>query len=572
MLSPNRKRSSCTRTAPSRGTWRLAVALVPVMVWTGCASSHSGLFNSWLEPAAVGNFSGEATLEIRTSLSIQDSAWGVPGATDPVPADLIPHGREYRFARGDTMNVRIWELFLRDTETAVQPTVDDVGNIRIPFLGTVNVDGMTPRELEQELVDLLAQKQLIVDNAQVIVEPLVRRNSTYVVFGATTGPNIYPLPSPEFSLLEALTISGGLSDQVLDIYIFREGEAPPVEQEPTEASPELPDPSDVHLAGGYGSASQEAVGWYGNERAVQQPPDEPEPGAASQPSDEEPSATSQPQEEPPPPDESAVRELIESVAPSQPGTDTAGQPDSEAKEPGAAQSRWIFLNGKWIEVTPETPEEAEESRAEQDRRAAQNLIESFPEFPEPTVDWAAVAGEKQHRVIHISAEALRNGDPRQNIIVRPGDTIRLMAGDVGEYYLMGQVNRPGSYSLTGRRMTLKTAIAGAGNLAPLAWPDRCTVYRRLGDREEMIQVNINRLFAGDDPDFYIKKDDLIVVGTHPASVFLAILRNAFRITYGFGFVWDRNFADVDNLERNLKVTNRVQREIQNSNRFPGLFP
>ena len=43
----------------------------------------------------------------------------------------------------------------------------------------------------------------------------------------------------------------------------------------------------------------------------------------------------------------------------------------------------------------------------------------------------------------------------------------------------------------------------------------------------------------------LKPNDLINVGTHPTSRWRAILRNAFRATYGFGFVYDRNFADRD---------------------------
>ena len=47
------------------------------------------------------------------------------------------------------------------------------------------------------------------------------------------------------------------------------------------------------------------------------------------------------------------------------------------------------------------------------------------------------------------------------------------------------------------------------------------------------------------PDFFIKPHDTINVGTHATARWRAILRNAFRATYGFGFVYDRNFADRD---------------------------
>ena len=39
---------------------------------------------------------------------------------------------------------------------------------------------------------------------------------------------------------------------------------------------------------------------------------------------------------------------------------------------------------------------------------------------------------------------------------------------------------------------------------------------------------------------------MIFVGTNAAAPFLAALRNGFRVTYGFGFIYDRNFAYDNN--------------------------
>jgi len=41
-----------------------------------------------------------------------------------------------------------------------------------------------------------------------------------------------------------------------------------------------------------------------------------------------------------------------------------------------------------------------------------------------------------------------------------------------------------------------------------------------------------------------------MVGTNAAAPFISAFRNAFRITYGFGFLYDRNYAyDNDNQNR-----------------------
>jgi protein involved in polysaccharide export with SLBB domain len=527
---------------------KMAVALVALVSITGSTGCLHSLWNSWLDPGSVGNFSTDKTLEIRTSLSIQDSPLGVPGATDPRPEDLIPIKEEYRFAVGDVIGIRIYELIGTGIETPTQATVDELGNIRIPIVGSVPAAGLTPRGLEAELNNRLAQAELIKD-AQVIVEPIVRRDATYMVFGATAGPNIYPLPTPNFKLLEALTVSGGLPDSVFDVYVFRDDEDAPedVDEETIPDTMEMEEEEEsepTSLSSGVAStlAFAKVLGQV-----------EPADGSSSQPAV-------------PPGRSEEEDELIESVVPRL-SPATASQPEDRAAASQPAESRFIFVDGKWIEVAPGSPELQEATRRP---TTAEQELPEFPDLPEPVVDWDEVAGEQQERIIRVSAAALRDGDPRQNILVRPGDTIRLVAGEVGEYYMMGHVGRPGAYSLSGRRITLKSAIAAAGNLGGLAWPSRCTIYRRMGDREEMVQVNLDRIFSGDSSDFFLKRDDLVVVGTHPGAVFLAVMRNAFRLTYGFGFVYDRNFADFEIAKQ--QTIGRIRASESATSRFPGLFP
>ncbi len=523
---------------PRRGRPGLVLGLCSLVVLlTGCNS----FFNSWFDPSQVGSFTREATLDIRTSLSIQDTPVGISGATDPKPEDLIPHFDEYVFKPGDALNVRVFELLARNTETTSQVTIDEIGTIDLPVLGQIRVGGMTRSEITAELRELLIKREIIRDPT-IIVEPLVRRGLSFVVFGASPAPNLYPLSRPDTRLLEALNTSGGFVDTVTDIYVIRDESA----AKPTTASkrgttlPVFARASSPHTR----VPLQLSDGIAGTASSASDPP----------PADGEQTADSV---------EDERDALINAVA--SPGDAESGD---NTHEP-APRPRWVFVNGQWVETVGDETAASSNSKVEfQEPDPSPTAQPLEPLDSEPSIDWERLAGSEERRVIRISADGLRSGDYRQNIVIRGGDTIRLMAGQVGEYYMMGQVMRPGAYSITGRRMTLKTAIASAGNLAPLAWPDRCTVYRRYGDREEMHQVNLDAIFAGKEPDVLIKDHDLVLVGTHPAAPFLAVFRNAFRMTYGFGFVYDRNFADIDSYGSKINPSN-----VSNSygSNFPNLF-
>jgi hypothetical protein len=204
---------------------------------------------------------------------------------------------------------------------------------------------------------------------------------------------------------------------------------------------------------------------------------------------------------------------------------------------------WIFQDGKWIPFQIGRPRPTEPKAKVGLEKIAEPLKERVPtEF-----DWEQIdAGGVQNRIIRIPADSLLGGDPRYNIVIKPGDSIYIPVDIVGEFCIIGNVNSQGYVNLTGRPMTLKMAIAAAGGLGPLAWPKRCEVTRRIGKkREETVKVDLEKIARGEQPDFFIKPNDLINVGTHPTSMWRAVLRNAFRASYGFAFSYDRNFAYSD---------------------------
>jgi len=253
------------------------------------------------------------------------------------------------------------------------------------------------------------------------------------------------------------------------------------------------------------------------------------------------------------------------------------EPLDKKEEPG--RTKWVFQNGKWVSipeqsVSPKPTEEKEQTGHVDVEWVYRNgewvpVQVGSPKLPKPIAPIAPVIkiepGEKPvgrikeqapadldrepgagTRLIRIPADRLLAGDTRYNIVIKPGDTIHVPVDIIGEFCIMGNVNRTGYIPITGRPMTLKMAIAAAGGLGPLAWPRRCEVVRRIGrKKEEIVMVDLDKITSGEQPDFFIKPNDLINVGTHPTSRWRAILRNAFRATYGFGFVYDRNFSDRD---------------------------
>ena len=227
-----------------------------------------------------------------------------------------------------------------------------------------------------------------------------------------------------------------------------------------------------------------------------------------------------------------------------PASSSAPKP-TEGKEQ-AGHVEWIFRNGEWVPVQVGAPHPSgpiEFERPVIKIEPGERPVGPFEEQAQPVLEREPGAGT---RLIKIPADKLLAGVPRYNIVIKPGDTIHVPVDLVGEFCIMGNVNRTGFIPITGRPMTLKMAIAAAGGLGPLAWPRRCEVVRRIGrEKEEIVMVDLDKIYSGEQPDFFIKPNDFINVGTHPTSRWRAVLRNAFRANYGFGFVYDRNFSYKD---------------------------
>jgi polysaccharide export outer membrane protein len=433
---------------------------------------------------------------------------------------------DYAFGPGD-----IVRIFFVVTET---------GKISIPEVGVIQVEGLTESQLEEELRQILEPG--ILKEPAVRVTLLNSQKRTYSISGqGVPVPGRYTIPRYDFRLLDALATAGGISQfNISYVFVSRSvtgGEERLLPLEPEGTQPERPTEG---LTVPERKMLETIAPWAGR----QLPANKVVIASAEMVTNGELAAVAVPE---------GFRRPTAYGVPHLAGEEgiagTSGERldrqkmDESVSEEKKARIEWIFQDGRWVPVQVDRPVFAEPTTKPEPERVPEPLREEMP----ADFGWDEIGrGGVQTRVIKIPADKLATGDPRYNVVIRPGDSIQVPVDIIGEFSIMGNVNRQGFVNVTGRPMTLMQAIAAAGGLGPLAWPKRCEVRRRLGkNREEIVMVDLDKIASGEQPDFFIKPNDLINVGTHPTSIWRAVLRNAFRATYGFGFVYDRNFADRD---------------------------
>lgn len=484
-----------------------------LLAWlTGCAMVPP---NSLLDPTKVGRFN-VATHEvgIRRVLTPRETPPGLAGAVEPSPSDLVATFDEYRITTGDGLAITIYDLFgggVPPFSASLQ--VNELGEIRIPELGPIRVTGLTEAEFEKEVKRRLVEAQLLT-NPIVMAFVQVRRGRVFTILGNVTAAGTYPIPYPDTRLLDVMGMVGDVAPNAREMYVIRRaGYTPPTDVPAAEPTPPAAVPAEELVIPPWAqeeqpSSSYVSEGTRGRARHAQ--------------------------EEPPPSEKEELAEVFTPLVRQEPAaTQEAQEPEKVPFEP------LIF------EFDPETGRMQEAERPVARREVEGQPAELLEEDLTEPFDWEDVADyEYEQRIIAVNLRELKNGNPRYNLVVRDRDVINVPI-DTGVFYMMGEVNRPGVYAFGGREITIKQAIATVGGFSVLAWPQRCELIRREPgtDKQLTMMVNLDAIFAGLEDDFYLRDEDIVNVGTHIVAPFLFVIRNSFRFTYGFGFVWDRNFAD-----------------------------
>jgi polysaccharide biosynthesis/export protein len=153
------------------------------------------------------------------------------GLAGAFPDQHVPPSRLV-FGIGDVVSVTIFEaaaggLFI-PTEAGVRPgnfvtipdqTVDNDGNISVPYAGAVKAAGRTNGEIQQDIVSRIKNRAI---EPQVVVALTQQRTSLVSVFGEVNTPIRYPAAASgaQDRISDAITRAGGIKGQGFETWVM----------------------------------------------------------------------------------------------------------------------------------------------------------------------------------------------------------------------------------------------------------------------------------------------------------------------------------------------------------------
>ncbi len=464
------------------------------------------LDKGFLDQSELGAFNKEPLVvpildNLSTGVEEPEAIFGQ--AVEPTAEDLLATETDYSIAPYDLVNITISDLRGPGLDDLKQVRVTSSGKVSLPNIGQISLVGMTEAQAEEAVSKAYRDAQII-QNAQVSVIVAEARGSVFSIVGAVGRAGQYPILKNDFRLLDAFTVSADFdvtrgTRGYEYVYIIRK------------------------KAGA--GADNAGPGMDAN----QPPADVLRPRSQAEPA--------------------GMRRAAYLMQPTEPASAPAAAPT------GSGEGRYVIIDGKPVLVGGEAAgapsDDTTVPPSDQPMTAEAPAMESAPAAapmaaaPNEPFEFNAPQEPDDVRIIRIPMTKLTQGNLRYNVMIRPGDTIFVPNPIEGVYYMGGHVQRVGVYGLgNGNKVSLMDAIISAGGLDQVAVPWRTQVIRRIQGEDKQIfaTVDLTKIFNGEEPDLYLKKDDKIIVGTQFWAPFLAAVRNGFRITYGFGFLYDRNYA------------------------------
>ncbi len=537
-------------TAPSQRTARpLSVNARRLAAGTlACVAGFGSVgceVDGWLgDPSVVGRWEHTPTTVpvLETIDAIEADTGEFIDVTPVMPEDLIPEPQDYTLAPGDFIRVTILDLVAPGVPSGFDLAIEPRGTIEIPQLGRFVVDGLTIPEVRDRIAQRLIERDIIKSNPVIDVQALGRRQATFSIFGAVQQAARFNIPYPDYRLLEALTDAGGVSPVIKEVYVIRqvplteavEGRSATPERPAERQRPNLPGiPIDIDEPAGTDQPEDvlDVLDSLNDDPKVpsERPTSPPEPGRIGLPDYGSAASPARFQSDGDPPPIDLPDDAGTIVQP--PGGPATTVDTAEQVRAIAERGEWAFINGRWVRVMV-----AEQPPAPEGLPEGEDPLESADSDPDLVTQ----------RVIEVPTGPLLQGVARFNIVIRPGDIIHVPVPQTGLAYATGPgIARDGAYSIPANgRLTFLHLVASAGGYSAIGIPERIDLIRMVGDdRQATIRVNGRAIAEGSQPNFYLKPDDIVNFGTNFLATPYAVIRNAFRFSYGFGFQLDRNFGN-----------------------------
>lgn len=100
--------------------------------------------------------------------------------------------------------------------TLPNQTVDKKGQISVPYGGEIKVNGRTPAQVQQTIVDKLKSRAI---KPQAVISIVDQRSQLYSVLGEVNTPARLPLMISGERLLDSISRAGGIKDQGTDLWV-----------------------------------------------------------------------------------------------------------------------------------------------------------------------------------------------------------------------------------------------------------------------------------------------------------------------------------------------------------------
>jgi len=123
--------------------------------------------------------------------------------------------RDYKIGPEDLLEISVNE----DEKFSKTAKVSSQGNIKLPLIGILKVNGLTAIKLEREIENLLAEQYIYDPHVTVIIKEY--RNQRISVMGAVVKPGTYDLTG-QTTVSDALVMTGGLREDAGPfLFMFR---------------------------------------------------------------------------------------------------------------------------------------------------------------------------------------------------------------------------------------------------------------------------------------------------------------------------------------------------------------